>query len=59
MAQLAARLRARQGDAGGAGGEVLLGEDGAAVLLDDNCTVSFGPIVFLKFARMLIGVQVM
>ena len=37
LAQLAARLRARQGDVGG---EVVLGEDGEAVLVDDNCMVS-------------------
>ncbi len=47
LAQLAARLRARQGDAGGSGGEVVLGEDGEAVLVDDNCAVSFEPIVVL------------
>ena len=40
LAQLAARLRASQGGAGDGGGEVILGEDGEAVLLDDNCTVS-------------------
>ena len=39
LAQLAARLRARQG-AGDVGGEVVLGEDGEAVLVDDNCIVS-------------------
>ena len=39
LAQLAARLRARQG-AGDVGGEVVLGEDGEAVLVDDNCRVS-------------------
>ena len=40
LAQLAARLRARQGVAGDVGGEVVLGEDGEAVLVDDNCMVS-------------------
>ena len=40
LAQLAARLRARQGGAGDLGGGVVLGEDGDAVLVDDNCTVS-------------------
>ena len=43
LGQLAARLRARQGgagDIGGGGGGVVLGEDGEAVLVDDNCTVS-------------------
>ena len=40
LAQLAARLRARQGVAGDVGGEVVLGEDGEAVLIDDNCMVS-------------------
>ncbi len=59
LAQLAARLRARQGDAGGTGGEVVLGEDGEAVLVDDNCTVSFEPNVALEHVRILIGVQVM
>ncbi len=40
LAQLAARLRARQGGAGDLGGGVVLGEDGEAVIVDDNCTVS-------------------
>ena len=40
LAQLAARLRARQGGAGDVGGGVVLGEDGETVLVDDNCTVS-------------------
>ena len=40
LAQLAARLRARQGDPGAAGGGVVLGEDGETVLVDDNCTVN-------------------
>ena len=40
LAQLAARLRARQGVAGDIAGEVVLGEDGEAVLVDDNCIVS-------------------
>lgn len=40
LAQLAARLRARQGGAGDIGRGVVLGEDGDAVLVDDNCTVS-------------------
>ena len=39
LAQLAARLRARQGDPAAAGGGVVLGEDGEAVLVDDNCLV--------------------
>lgn len=39
LAQLAARLRARQGGAGDLGGGVVLGEDGEAVLVDDNCTI--------------------
>ena len=39
LAQLAARLRARQGGAGGAGGGVVLGDDGEAVIVDDNCSV--------------------
>ncbi|KAL2037396.1 hypothetical protein N7G274_009881 [Stereocaulon virgatum] len=39
LAQLAARLRARQGGADGPGGGVILGEDGEAVIVDDNCTV--------------------
>lgn len=43
LAQLAARLRARQGgggdDAGGGGG-VVVGEDGETIMIDDNCTVS-------------------
>ena len=39
LAQLAARLRARQGGAGDVVGDVVLGEDGEAVLVDDNCTV--------------------
>ena len=40
LAQLTARLRARQGGAEGLGGGVVLGEDGETVLVDDNCTVS-------------------
>lgn len=39
LTQLAARLRARQGDTGAPGGGVVLGEDGEAVLVDDNCRV--------------------
>lgn len=42
LAQLAARLRARQangGEAGGGGG-VVVGEHGEAVVIDDNCSVS-------------------
>ena len=45
LAQLAARLRARQGGGGGVGGGagggggVMVGEDGETVLIDDNCTV--------------------
>lgn len=49
LAQLAARLRARQGDQG-AGGGVVLGEDGEAVLLDDNCTVSSCDIQTTSFS---------
>lgn len=42
LAQLAARLRARQAGAGDPGGGegVVLGEEGEAILMDDNCTVS-------------------
>ena len=40
LAQLTARLRARQGDPGVPGGGIVVGEDGEAVLVDDNCTVS-------------------
>ena len=40
LAQLAARLRARQGGAEGAGEGLTLAEDGGAVIVDDNCTVS-------------------
>ncbi len=40
LAQLAARLRARQGGAGDLSGGVVLGEDGEAVIVEDNCTVS-------------------
>lgn len=40
LAQLAARLRARQGGAGEEAAGVVLGEDGETVLVDDNCTVS-------------------
>ena len=39
LAQLAARLRARQGGADGPGGGLIVGEDGEAVIVDDNCTV--------------------
>lgn len=41
LAQLAARLRARQGGAGDPGGGegVVLGEEGEAILMDDNCTI--------------------
>lgn len=59
LAQLAARLRARQGDAGGAGGEVVLGEDGETVLVDDNCTVSLGFFALTSPARVLTGMQIM
>ena len=37
---MAAGLRARQGGAGDLGGEVVVGENGEAILVDDNCTVS-------------------
>ena len=43
LAQLAARLRARQGgggDIGLGGGGVVVGEDGETIMIDDNCTVS-------------------
>ena len=40
LTQLAARLRARQGDPEAAGGGVVLGEDGEAILVDDNCMVN-------------------
>ena len=40
LAQLAARLQARQGGAGDLGGGVVLGENRGAVLVDDNCSVS-------------------
>lgn len=40
LAHFAARLRARQGGAGEVGGEVALAEDGEAIVVDDNCTVS-------------------
>ena len=40
LTQLAARLRAGQGGAGDLGGGVVLGEDGEAVIVEDNCTVS-------------------
>ena len=39
LAQFAASLRARQGGTDGPGGGVILGEDGEAVIVDDNCTV--------------------
>lgn len=42
LAQLAARLRARQSDGSGNDGGVVLGDDGETVLVDDNCTVSLG-----------------
>lgn len=38
LAQLAARLRARQGAAGNGGG-VVVGEDGETVIVDDHCSV--------------------
>lgn len=41
LAQLAARLRARQGLGGEGGpGGVVVGEDGETIMIDDNCTVS-------------------
>ncbi|KAL9101596.1 MAG: hypothetical protein Q9163_003157 [Psora crenata] len=40
LAQLAARLRARQvGVEGGAAGGVVVGEDGEAIIVDENCLV--------------------
>ena len=40
LAQLAARLRARQGGAEGeGGGGVRLGNDGEAIVVDDDCLV--------------------
>lgn len=60
LAQLAARLRARQGDPEGAGGGVVLGEDGEAVLVDDNCSVSLKPSYLTNMHyNILIRVQVM
>lgn len=47
LTQLAARLRARQGGAdAGAGGGVILGEDGETVIVDDNCEVSVFAMLF-------------
>ena len=43
LAVVAARLRAGQGGAEDVGGEVVMSEDGEAIVVDDNCTVSFGP----------------
>ena len=40
LAHFAARLRARQGGAEEVGAEVVLAEDGEAIVMDDNCTVS-------------------
>ena len=40
LAHFAARLRARQGGAGEVDGEVVLAEDGEAIVVDDSCTVS-------------------
>lgn len=40
LAVVAARLRAGQGGAEGVGGEMGLAEDGEAIVVDDNCTVS-------------------
>ena len=45
LAQFASRLRTRQtggqgGAAGGGGAGIVVGEDGEAVLMDDNCSVS-------------------
>ena len=39
LAQLAARLRARQGSGADVDGGVVVGEEGETVLVDDNCTV--------------------
>ena len=39
LAQLAARLRERQGGAGGPGAGIVLGEEGETVVVDDNCSV--------------------
>ena len=40
LAQLAARLRARQGVGGDGGpGGVVVGEDGETIMIDDNCMV--------------------
>ena len=55
LAQLATRLRARQGGADGPGGGVILGEDGETVIVDDNCSVSL--LCFcLKFSHKMLTV---
>lgn len=44
LAQLAARLQARQ--AGGAQGDVGRDEDGLPIVVDENCSVCYKPILW-------------
>ena len=63
LAQFASRLRTRQtggqgGAAGGGGAGIVVGEDGEAVLMDDNCSVSVTRCVCWDYP-MLIILQIM
>lgn len=49
LAQLSARLRARQAAAGGGGAN----EEGGPIILDDNCTVSFYISPFMRRGQCL------
>lgn len=49
LAQLTARLRARESGAGEVGGEVVLAEEGEAIVVDDSCTVSL--VLLLAMSR--------
>ena len=62
LAQIASRLRTRQaggqgGQGGGGGAGIVVGEDGEAVLMDDNCSVSVDSLhlLSLSFANGSLG----
>lgn len=56
LAQFASRLRTRQtggqgGAAGGGGASIVVGDDGEAVLMDDNCSVSLDSLDLVVSSR--------